>query len=297
MTLPLVLRLVRSAFRLSIVCGVVMVGSAMARADAPQITWEAGNPGVPVHTGGPLARTWTWHCDDPGDDFPLQQRCRVIDTTLGVPGSGPDVTLVDADCGTVNADTSLTVSALQPCDTPFVESAATAATQGYSGLGPGNYRFEVYGRDGVGNQSLVDTWLWEITDGDGDGVPDADDNCPAVPNGAQTDGDGVPDVSDNCPQTANPGQADPDGDGLGDECDDDLDGDDIDNDEDNCIRISNPGQQDEDGDGTGDACEGFGAAQAGGCNCRAARGGRAPLPVAFLCVLCLVLLGLWRRRR
>jgi hypothetical protein len=36
---------------------------------------------------------------------------------------------------------------------------------------------------------------------------------------SDTDGDGVPDAADNCPQTANPDQADTDGDGIGDACD------------------------------------------------------------------------------
>ena len=39
------------------------------------------------------------------------------------------------------------------------------------------------------------------------------------------DGDGVPDASDNCPQTANADQADIDNDGIGNVCDDDADGD------------------------------------------------------------------------
>ena len=42
---------------------------------------------------------------------------------------------------------------------------------------------------------------------------------------ADTDGDGVPDAQDNCPTTFNPNQADWDNDGTGDVCDDsDQDG-------------------------------------------------------------------------
>jgi len=48
------------------------------------------------------------------------------------------------------------------------------------------------------------------------------DDEPVLPDG---DGDGVPDASDNCPTVANPGQSDIDGDGVGDACDLDDDGD------------------------------------------------------------------------
>ena len=81
-------------------------------------------------------------------------------------------------------------------------------------------------------------------DGDGDGLADAADNCPAVPNPWQDDADqdgagdkcdttyvfdsdldGVMDAQDNCPYRANTDQADLDGDGMGDVCDPDKDGD------------------------------------------------------------------------
>ncbi|NLX24225.1 MAG: hypothetical protein GXY55_21465 [Phycisphaerae bacterium] len=82
------------------------------------------------------------------------------------------------------------------------------------------------------------------TDSDGDGITDAEDNAPDVPNPDQTDtdGDGVADVIDNCPAVPNPRQTDTDGDGVGDACD-------------NCFYIYNPLQEDANGDGTGDACE------------------------------------------
>lgn len=43
-----------------------------------------------------------------------------------------------------------------------------------------------------------------------------------------TDGDGIPDASDNCPNTPNPSQTDTDGDGMGDACDPDDDNDGVD---------------------------------------------------------------------
>jgi len=68
-----------------------------------------------------------------------------------------------------------------------------------------------------------------------------------TPPAGDSDGDGIPDAVDNCPSVANPAQSDSDGDGVGDACD-------------NCVSISNPLQQDCDGDGVGDACEiAFGA--------------------------------------
>jgi hypothetical protein len=108
--------------------------------------------------------------------------------------------------------------------------------------------------------------------------------CGALP--ADTDGDGVPDADDNCPATPNPDQADLDSDGLGDPCDEDRDGDGLVNGDefrtspdradsdadgtcdgpsspgaacapgpDNCPTSPNPDQADADGDGLGDVCE------------------------------------------
>lgn len=69
-------------------------------------------------------------------------------------------------------------------------------------------------------------------------LADGSGKCKAV----DTDGDGVPDATDNCPSTANPNQEDADGDGVGDACD-------------NCVQTSNADQADSDSDGVGDACD------------------------------------------
>nr|WP_319936714.1 PKD domain-containing protein [Neolewinella aquimaris] len=92
----------------------------------------------------------------------------------------------------------------------------------------------------------------EGADTDGDGIADADDNCPTVANPdqaisvfyADADGDGLGDpnnsleaciapdgyvanADDNCPDFASTDTTDTDGDGLGDNCDDDDDGDNV----------------------------------------------------------------------
>lgn len=61
------------------------------------------------------------------------------------------------------------------------------------------------------------------------------------PAAGDADGDGVPDATDNCPHVANAGQSDVDGDGIGDACD-------------NCSVVFNPNQIDLDHNGFGDVC-------------------------------------------
>ncbi len=81
-------------------------------------------------------------------------------------------------------------------------------------------------------------------DVDGDGVPDAADNCAEIANAEQTDadGDGLGDACDNCPENDNVFQADGDNDNVGDDCD-------------NCPAVLNVDQADNDADGVGDSCD------------------------------------------
>ena len=81
-------------------------------------------------------------------------------------------------------------------------------------------------------------------DGDGDGVLDLNDTCPALSNPGQEDPehDTVGSVCDNCPAAYNRDQGDPDADGSGSACD-------------NCPGLYNPAQLDANSNGIGDDCE------------------------------------------
>lgn len=127
--------------------------------------------------------------------------------------------------------------------------------------------------------------LIELQDNDGDGIVDAQDNCPPsrcknpldCANADQKDDDldGIGDKCDNCKPSQcgvgtafdscfNPDQADADGDKTGDVCDlcpaspvaqENTDGDRWGNDCDNCPTVASSDQSDADGDGIGDACD------------------------------------------
>ena len=69
------------------------------------------------------------------------------------------------------------------------------------------------------------------------------------------DGDGIEDSQDNCVEISNPQQEDQDQDGVGDFCDLDIDGDGTNEVDDNCPGLFNPNQADINDDGIGDACQ------------------------------------------
>ncbi len=121
-----------------------------------------------------------------------------------------------------------------------------------------------------GTAPIVDMGAYELTcleDSDGDGVCDANDNCPALASANQqdSDGDGFGDVCDNCPSVQNPSQANLDGDVFGDACDNcpsfpssngaDGDGDGVGDACDNCPFVQNADQANSDGDAFGNACD------------------------------------------
>ncbi|MFI5289082.1 MAG: amidohydrolase family protein, partial [Polyangia bacterium] len=105
--------------------------------------------------------------------------------------------------------------------------------------------------------STVYTGMSSPTDQDGDGIPDAMDDCPTVFNPirpldagkqADADSDGVGDACDPCPLDANTTTCKT----VNTE---DLDGDGIPNTMDNCPMVANTDQADADTDMKGDACD------------------------------------------
>lgn len=154
----------------------------------------------------------------------------------------------DADEDGINTDTELVL--IDTDGTTLLANGDDAAGNAGNGVGAviapsnGTYYLRV-SHGGGGNIAetnyrfviLVNGEAPDCNDGDGDGICDGADNCPAVSNPGQedadfngtgdaceggglldTDGDGIPDAFDNCPTTANPMQQDTNADGTGDAC-------------------------------------------------------------------------------
>jgi MYXO-CTERM domain-containing protein len=142
-------------------------------AEYPVITWSPTNPYVPLHTAGPVARTWSWSCDDPSNEWPLTQRCRVYDITAGDPRSGLAVTLQDADCG---------VAATDPTSVTFAYNVASPPDL----LTDHRYAYAAYCRDSStspGPYSYM-SWYWFWYDASPPSVAIA--SGPSYPSGSRT---------------------------------------------------------------------------------------------------------------
>ncbi|HEX9825682.1 MAG TPA: putative metal-binding motif-containing protein, partial [Flavobacteriaceae bacterium] len=120
---------------------------------------------------------------------------------------------IDTDPGVGNG-TALNISGNS------IDSNLTIPT---TGLAEDTYTLFIRLINADGTWSLYDGKDFTIgpEDTDGDGIVNADDNCPLIANAGQedVDVDTIGDVCDNCPDLANTDQVDLDGDGVGDLCD------------------------------------------------------------------------------
>lgn len=152
----------------------------------------------------------------------------------GNAGPAPLAVSFDASASQ-DADGSIAAYVLDPGDgSPLVQQTSPIFDHVYGSTG--QYFASLRVQDDRGgfsaNTATAAVDVRDNTDSDGDGVPDARDECPGTQPGTpvnsvgcpvttQRDGDrdGIPDKTDNCKRVANPDQADRDGDGRGDACD------------------------------------------------------------------------------
>lgn len=182
----------------------------------------------------------------------------------------------------IDSDDDLIPDSCDIC--PFVPARNAAGENSYDLSGTFGPVTDQSPLDGIPDADIM-----AIPDSDGDGLPDACDNCPLDANADQTDsdGDGMGDACDTCATTGNVWTTDiaccnfdpsnplasggcgnfnrcvpyatddPKSGGCAARCarplDQDLDG--VGNSCDNCPAVWNPGQQDTDGDDIGNACD------------------------------------------
>ncbi len=211
---------------------------------------------TPAHVGfdlsgaatGPYPGTFAAHVDvdlDPTADEHHVATSITIDSAAGdvdlqASHSGSPAAVASCDdsggtVGSVAAGFSAPYNARLALPTPAVDRGD--ATISWDVSEPSGGDPVLAGGAGANSFSLASSLTAPLTDGDGDGVPDAEDNCPSQPNADQIDhdhdgsgdvcdpdddNDGVPDASDNCPFNGNPDQVDTDHDGIGTACDPDA---------------------------------------------------------------------------
>ncbi|MEO8602610.1 MAG: GDSL-type esterase/lipase family protein [bacterium] len=214
-----------------------------------------GQIGTPMpHIGALVVRAQSMDCHRRNDYAPGEG--------IRVTGSGfaadteVDVRLVvgeDAgrtDLGVATADQDGTINAAVAIPSDAAASLASIEASGVGANGAGLLLIEAIAVDAQATSDV-----------DGDGVPNACDGCPSIPDANQTDSDadGRGDACDACPMDPSD---DFDGDGICDDVDpcpldahDDRDRDGICDSDDNCPLQRNPDQTDSDGNGRGDACQ------------------------------------------
>ncbi|MDD5251260.1 MAG: hypothetical protein PHT12_01330, partial [Patescibacteria group bacterium] len=108
------------------------------------------------------------------------------DTTID---SGPAATTTETSAAFAFAATE--EGSVFSCSLDGVTAEPCASPKEYSGLALGAHSFSVYASDPAGNpDTTLATWAWTVVspDADGDGVLDADDDCPAVPGAPERNG-------------------------------------------------------------------------------------------------------------